>query len=130
MRDNQIIRPRVLIVDDEPAIREVVRALVERLECGVEEAQDGASALTHVRADAPVDLVILDLVLPGMSGQQVFWEIRKTGCVPVLFHSGYRGSETLVAELAEPATGFLQKPWSLVDLRQAIRALLLVPDST
>jgi CheY-like chemotaxis protein len=124
MSDDHLPPRRVLVVDDEPDVREVVTIALRRLGFSVVEAADGPTALAQVRAGTSFDLIILDLVLPGPSGQQVFREIRRTTSAPVLFHSGFRGTEKLTEELAAPETGFIQKPWSLDGFKKAVFALL------
>lgn len=115
---------RVLAVDDEAGILEVLRAALRRRGYEVVVAEDGASAIGRLEREGPFDLVILDLVMPGATGQRVFRQIRARWPVPVLFHSGFRGAESLAEELLEPATGFLQKPWSLARLYEAVDALI------
>jgi two-component system cell cycle sensor histidine kinase/response regulator CckA len=117
--------PRVLLVDDELGILEVLCVALELRGFEVSPYLDGPAALEALaQMSTPPDLVILDVVMPGLSGQAVFRAMRARWDVPVLFHSGYRGIDTLAAELREPRTGFLQKPWTLQQLNAAVDALL------
>ena len=74
---------RVLVVDDDPTVREVVVSYLKAAQHEVVEAEDGESVATIVR-DSPVDLVVLDLMLPGIDGLEVCRRLRATSDVPVI----------------------------------------------
>ena len=86
---------RILVVEDEPQLRNLLRLYLERDGHRVTEAGDGAAALAAFDAGG-ADLVILDLMLPGMQGETVLDALREAGDVPVLItsakRSGSRGS--------------------------------------
>ena len=75
---------QVLVVDDNPEIRDIIHVLLEGEGIRVTEAADGSSAL-HFLEKGSFDLIILDIMMPGMSGLRTCEEIRKVSNVPVLF---------------------------------------------
>ena len=76
---------KILIVDDDPNIREVLSVLLGSEGYVVDQAENGDTALEKLRADPSIDLVILDIMMPGMSGVEVCARLRETSKVPVLF---------------------------------------------
>ncbi|MBP5266141.1 MAG: response regulator, partial [Lachnospiraceae bacterium] len=74
---------RVLVVDDEKMIREAIRAYLTKMGCLVTEAEDGREAL-RIFAEEAIDFIILDLMLPGISGEEVCRTIRERSQVPIL----------------------------------------------
>ena len=83
---------RVLVVDDDPTVREVVVSYLRAAEHEVVEAEDGETALDRQRAE-PHDLVVLDLMLPGIDGIEVCRRLREDGDVPVIMLTAL-GEET------------------------------------
>ena len=83
---------RVLVVDDEKDIRQIIRLLLESRGYEVIEAQDGAAAVSLLGEDRGVDLVIMDIMMPRMSGVEATAKIREFSTVPVIA-SGGAGSE-------------------------------------
>jgi CheY-like chemotaxis protein len=116
----------VLVVDDEPAIRAVARRILESASFGVLEAVDGREAVRMIREHGPrIDLILLDLTMPELSGEEAFREIRKlNGEVAVLLSSGYNEQETVVRFAGKGLTGFIQKPDSAQELLAAVRRAL------
>ncbi|MEA3365113.1 MAG: response regulator, partial [Candidatus Hydrogenedentes bacterium] len=116
----------VLIVDDEPAIRSLGKDMLERLGYTVKQAADGRQCL-HILFDkkVPIDLVILDLSMPELSGYEVLSEIRRRALdIPVIISSGYPQT-TLEPELmAMGAVAFVNKPFSLESMALSIRRAL------
>jgi two-component system response regulator MtrA len=110
-------RPRVLVVEDEQSLRElVVVTLSEEFEC--EEAADGESALELMRANPP-SLVVLDSMLPGRSGIDVLREMRGDPAlhdVPVLMLSAWQSSENVDGAIGAGADSFLGKPFQIEEL--------------
>jgi type II secretory ATPase GspE/PulE/Tfp pilus assembly ATPase PilB-like protein/ActR/RegA family two-component response regulator len=95
--------PRILLVDDDQDARVLMRALLERDQYEVEEAEDGHQALDILKTDQEFALVILDLAMPGMDGREVLQQIRgsiDTAALPVLIRTA-TGSDVLEAELLE-----------------------------
>jgi DNA-binding response OmpR family regulator len=110
-------RPRVLIVEDEQPLRElVVVTLSEEFDC--DEAADGETALERMRA-APPNLVVLDSMLPGRSGIDVLREMRadpQLRDVPVLVLSAWQSSENVDGAIDAGADSFLGKPFQIEEL--------------
>ena len=105
----------VLVVDDEPDIREVARDMLVALGYAVYTAADGPEALEIFRSkqDA-IDLVILDLIMPGMGGAEVFDRLRELDPnVDVLVSSGYSQEGDAAEILARGGRGFIQKPFRM-----------------
>src|SRR6185503_1190552 len=115
----------ILIVDDEQIVRNSLRRALTRFGYRVLDAGDGTSALAAMQAaDPPVDLVILDLVLPG-GGAGIF-ELLKAirPDVRVLVSSGYSPDAEAARGLAERVEGFLPKPYELSQLKAAVAKAL------
>jgi PAS domain S-box-containing protein len=121
----------VLLIEDTPVVRTVVRAFLESDHYHVLEAERGEDALTIARAHGGViDLVLTDIILPGMDGKQAAEELRavRPG-IKVLYMSGYTNDSELQAGGLPPRTAFLQKPFSGDELREALRGLDLARSS-
>jgi len=118
--------PRVLVVDDEAPIVELVRGYLEREGYLVESAMDGPSAVVAVRASTP-DLVILDVMLPGLDGIEVCRQIRMFSDAYVLMLTA-RGEEIdRIVGLTVGADDYLVKPFSPRELVARAKALLRRP---
>jgi CheY-like chemotaxis protein len=114
--------PRVLIIDDTALSRIVIAHMVSRLGFDCVEVASGEEALIALRREC-FDLVLLDIMLPGMDGFQVLGRIREAGvAIPVLAVTGKVGAreECLAAGFA----GCLAKPFNVADLAEAIGGLL------
>jgi signal transduction histidine kinase/ActR/RegA family two-component response regulator len=110
-------KARILIVDDEPLVREALSAVLEDLDYAVETVADGPSALERVRDRDDIDLVVLDLVLPGMMGDEVFHALRKLRPhLRILLSTGFSGTDDSSALLAAGAVGLLTKPFLARDI--------------
>lgn len=116
---------RVLLIEDEPNITEAIRFILSRDGCDVTALADGAGAVAAVRAEMP-DLVILDLMLPGVSGLEILAQLRAdpaTQSLPVMMLTAKgQGRDREAAERAG-ASHFMTKPFSNDDMRAAVRAL-------
>jgi DNA-binding response OmpR family regulator len=121
--DEQIGLRRVLVVDDEDAIRAAVHRALESEGFRVEEAGTGADALAIARSRPP-DAVILDLGLPDMSGLDVLRELRSASTVPILVLSGRAEETDRVTSLELGADDYVVKPFLARELAARIRALL------
>ena len=121
---------RVLLADDEEDVRGVVRAMLETLGYEVIEARDGLEAVEIFgRRAAEIDLVILDLVMPRLTGEAALGQMRRIApAVPALLVSGYDESGRILEIVAAGFGGFLQKPFRRQDLGRKVRELLGVPD--
>jgi DNA-binding NtrC family response regulator len=115
--------PRVLVVDDEPGVRESLR-MVLRDECAVDLASSVDEALAQLR-DEPPDLVLLDLVMPGRSGFDLLSEIRsRPGSPAVVVLTGTTAVATAVEAMKQGAADYLTKPFEVEALRIKVRQLL------
>lgn len=116
-------KPVILVVDDEPQILRVMRASLPARGYEVKTAPGGEEALDEVRKEMP-DLIILDLVMPGLSGLGACQRIREFSSVPIIVLSA-KGSETdKIAALDSGADDYVTKPFSLDELLARIRAVL------
>ncbi len=118
---------RVLIVDDDPAIREVVRIALSQAGFATAEAADGAAALAQIGARSPGEgpnLVILDVMLPEMDGTDVCRAVRRHSTVPILFLSSRDSEVDRVVGLEIGGDDYLAKPFSPRELVARVRALL------
>ncbi len=118
----------ILVVDDETIVRNSLKRALTRFGYRVLEAGDGGSALATMQAaDPPVDLIILDLVLPG-GGAGIFELLKAVRPeVRVLISSGYSPDADAARGLAERVQGFLPKPYELAQLRTAVTQALTSP---
>jgi DNA-binding response OmpR family regulator len=116
-------RPRILVVEDEPRLRDLLRLYLERDGYAVTDAGDGAAALAAYDADPP-DLVILDLMLPRMQGETVLEELRDRGTVPVLITSAKRTDADRIAGLRLGADDYLGKPFNPHEVTARVAAIL------
>ena len=119
-------RETLLLVDDEEMIQEVGCSLLERLGYRVLVAGSGIDAINVVAQDGQgIDLVILDLVMPGMDGKETFDRIREVNPrLKVLLSSGYARDGKAEALLKKGCEGFIQKPFNLSALSKKVRAIL------
>ena len=113
----------MLVVDDEAAIAEAVRARLESEGYQVLVAGDGPEAISICDASHP-DLVVLDLMLPGMDGLEVCTRIQRDRWVPVLMLTARTEEADKVAGFAVGADDYLTKPFSLRELVVRVRAIL------
>ncbi len=113
----------VLVVDDDPKIQALVRAYLTRDGLGVVTASDGALALEEIRRSRP-QLVVLDLMLPGLDGMSVLRQLRQESDVPVLILSARGSTPDRVYGITEGADDYLAKPFSPAELVARIKAIL------
>jgi DNA-binding response OmpR family regulator len=114
---------RILVVEDEPRLRELLRLYLEREGHQVTDAGDGATAIATFD-QAGADLVILDLMLPGMQGEAVLEALRASGDVPVLITSAKRSDAERIAGLRLGADDYLAKPFNPHELTARVAAIL------
>jgi DNA-binding response OmpR family regulator len=112
----------ILVVDDEPTILETLAESLERDGYDVITAADGRGALARFRADQP-DLVVLDLMLPELSGIEVCRIIRAESAVPILILTAKDSEIDKVVGLELGADDYMTKPFSLRELAARVRAL-------
>lgn len=115
-------REQVLIIEDDVDIREGVRILLESENYHVKEAENGKKGLELL--EDSTDLVILDVMMPGMSGLRTCEEIRKISNVPVLFLTAKAQESDKLIGLMAGGDDYLPKPFSYAELLGRVRALL------
>ena len=113
---------RVLIVDDEKMIRDAVSAYFTKMGCRTLLADNGRTALELFEKE-PVDFVILDLMLPGMSGEEVCNEIRKKSGVPIIMLTAKTAEENILNGLRIGADDYVTKPFSVKELYARMEAV-------
>jgi PAS domain S-box-containing protein len=118
--------PTVLVVEDEDAVRRITCRVLERLGYRVLAAANGEEALALLEAERPVlDLLLTDLIMPRMSGRELASElVQAQPKLRVLFVSGYTDEAVGHLGMLEEGMGFLQKPFSLESLGEAVRKVM------
>jgi PAS domain S-box-containing protein len=115
----------VLVVDDDASVLDVAGVMLRRMGFTVATATDGLEALAHLKSGATVDLVLLDLTMPRLDGEQTLTELRRTHAeLPVLLSSGYGETDVARRIQADPATRFVGKPYTYRGLLAAVREAL------
>lgn len=113
----------VLVVDDEPMIREAISSYLNKQGCQVFQADNGRDALEIFEREA-ITFVILDLMLPDMGGEQVCMAIRKKSRVPVIMLTAKTQEEDVLNGLRIGADDYMTKPFSLKELYARMTAVL------
>ncbi|TWV55876.1 response regulator transcription factor [Streptomyces misionensis] len=116
-------RARVLVVDDDPTVAEIVAGYLDRAGYAVDRAGDGPTALGHALEHRP-DLVVLDLMLPGMDGLEVCRRMRERGPVPVIMLTARGDEEDRVLGLEVGADDYVTKPFSPRELVLRVESVL------
>jgi DNA-binding response OmpR family regulator len=118
-------RPRVLVVEDDLAVRDVVRRYLEQESYDVTVAVDGPTGLAAARDLAP-DLVVLDVMLPGMSGLEVCRTLREedSSSVPIIMLTALSETDDRIAGLARGADDYVTKPFSVKELTLRVGSVL------
>lgn len=114
---------RILVVDDEPALREPLAFLLEKEGFEVDTAADGRAALDQFERSAP-DLILLDLMLPGTSGLEVCRQVRATSSVPIIMLTAKDSEVDIVVGLELGADDYVTKPYSSRELLARVKAVL------
>jgi len=118
--------PYLLIVDDDPHIREVLRYALGEAGFSIDEAADGVEALKLAKSTA-YDLIVLDILMPEKDGIEVCNELRRTSEVPILFLSSKDEEIDRIIGLEMGADDYVSKPFSPRELLARIRAILRRP---
>jgi CheY-like chemotaxis protein len=115
----------ILVVDDEPEIRKLVGAMVGQLGYNVLTADSGEHALTLYRHHSPLELLITDVVAPGMSGPMLADKLsaQQPG-LRVLFISGYDNTHVVQKYVVEKGHALLAKPFTVAELKAKVKELL------
>lgn len=114
---------RVLLVEDDASLREVAATMLVAQGFSVDTSADGIDGLEKFRAN-PYDVILLDLMLPGMDGFSLCREIRKESGVPVVMLTARRETHDVVAGLELGADDYVTKPFEAAELVARVRAVL------
>jgi two-component system response regulator MtrA len=114
---------RILLVEDDPSIREVTAIGLGAAGFAVTTAVDGVDALERFRAD-PYDLILLDIMLPRLDGYEVARQVRRTSTVPIVMLTARADTIDVVVGLEAGADDYVRKPFDLPELIARIRAAL------
>jgi two-component system cell cycle sensor histidine kinase/response regulator CckA len=117
----------ILLVDDEQLVIDVGKALLEKMGYHVMVAQNGEEAVRKVRKYGPaIDLIILDMIMPGMDGSKIFDHIRDIQSeIPVLLSSGYALNAQAENIMSKGCSGFIQKPFTIAEVSGKVREILI-----
>ena len=113
----------ILIVDDDPDIRKVLFFLLKD-NYFVEEAADGAAAVEYIAAHPETDLVVLDVMMPGMSGYEACGKIRAISNAPILFLTAKSAEADMISAYGSGGDDFLSKPFSQGEFLAKVNSLL------
>ena len=116
-------KTKILLVDDDPNIRQLVSLYLTREGFDVQEAQRGDEALKHFKAAAP-NLILLDIMLPGMDGWQVCREVRKVSNIPIIMLTAKDETFDKVLGLELGADDYIAKPFEPKELVARIKAVI------
>ena len=114
---------KILIVDDDPDIRNVLNLLL-RSDYETAEAADGFAAVEYIQQNPETDLVILDVMMPGMDGIETCEKIREFSNVPILFLTAKSAEQDRIAAYRSGGDDFLSKPFSQPELLAKVSSLL------
>lgn len=113
----------ILIVDDDPDIRKVLFFLLKD-NYFVDEAADGAAAVEYIAAHPETDLVVLDVMMPGMSGYEACGKIRALSNAPILFLTAKAAEADMISAYGSGGDDFLSKPFSQGEFLAKVNSLL------
>lgn len=115
--------PHILVADDNPEIREIIKVLLSGEGYSVTEAKDGTDALTKIKKQE-FDLIILDIMMPGMNGYETCQGIREQSNVPILFLSARTTDSDKILGFSSGGDDYLEKPFSYPELIGRAKALI------
>jgi CheY-like chemotaxis protein len=117
--------PKVLVVDDEPEVRKLVAAMLVRNGYRVVSADSGENAIRLFKNNPDTDLLLTDVVAPGMSGPMIADQVASLKPdIKVLFMSGYDGTQVVQRYVVEKGYSLLIKPFTMEQLERKVRAVL------
>ena len=119
----------IMLVDDDPMILDVGKQMLERTGIDVVTANGGPKAIEIYSKDhKSIDMVILDLIMPDMTGIEAYHELKRINpAIKVLFSSGYRKNMDVQAIVREGRSAFIQKPFKMEQLTQEVGRILEMP---
>jgi len=115
--------PKILLIDDDPHIRDLVRFALAREGFAVAEAGDGAQGLAQAHAEAP-DLILLDITMPELDGTEVCRQLRRHSRVPIIFLSSRDDEIDRILGLELGGDDYVTKPFSPRELVARVKAVL------
>lgn len=118
--------PRVLVAEDDPDVRSLVRRVLEAEGCAVDVVCDGQAALERCRQDRP-DLLVLDVMMPRLTGFEVIAHLRQdagSGTMPVLILSARDSESDIVSGFDLGISDYVTKPFRIAELRARVRSLI------
>ena len=119
------MKRKLLVIEDEEPIRRLAQAKLNRLGYEVVLAADGEEGLRRIAEHPDLNLVVMDLIMPGVSGRELFLRLREARPdLPVLLMSGYSKDGEAEELLAIGASDFLQKPFLLDVLAEKVQATI------
>jgi two-component system, cell cycle sensor histidine kinase and response regulator CckA len=119
------LQSTILVVDDEPEIRKLVSAMLTRCGYRVLSADTGENAIALLKNNPHTELLLTDVVVPGMSGPMIADEIAALNpAIKVLFMSGYDGTRVVMRYVAEKGYSLLIKPFTMDQLERKVEAVL------
>lgn len=116
--------PKILIVEDDPAVRDILKIALEREGMTVEAVGNGEKALKSFRSAGALDLVILDIMLPDVDGITLCQEFRRGSDVPIVMLTAREGERNVVVGLEVGADDYVTKPASPAEIVSRVRAQL------
>jgi two-component system response regulator MtrA len=114
---------QILVVDDDPFIAEIISTNLNDKGFQVKTADNGQSALDYI-AENSIDLIILDIRMPGLNGYEVLKELKSKSDIPVIMLSGIADPDSLVWSLELGAVDYIRKPFQANELVARVRAKL------
>ena len=115
---------KILVVDDEPDIRSLLKIVLEKEGYAVMEAENGEQAVTLAKADPSLSLIIMDIMMPKMNGVSAASEIRAISSVPILFLTAKSADTDKVLAFGSGGDDYIVKPFYATDLKLRVSALL------
>ena len=120
------LKKTVFVIDDEEIIRDMTTDMLTDMGYNVITAEDGLAALTTFeRSHQDIDVVLLDMILPGMTGEEIFGRLQKIKPeIKVIFSSGFSIEEVPQKLFVNDTTDFIEKPYRIGDLLDKISGIL------
>ena len=121
---------RVLVADDDPEICTLIKTILGKGPYEITLCNDAESALVHIQQDKPYDILISDFMLPGISGIELIMQVRQnaaTSRMPIMMISGHNNYAMDARAKSAGANAFLNKPFTLSQLRTTVHQLLTDP---